>query len=77
MTEAAQGAHLSAGFLSAIELSHAKPSVATIYRLAAAYGTAVLELYDVVSQFNRVIRPRNRKKPRDEIRRTHGIAATD
>lgn len=61
MTEAAQGAHISAGFLSAIELSHANPSVGTIYRLAAAYGTTVLELYDVVSQSNRVIRPRNRK----------------
>ena len=59
--EAAQKAHISAGFLSAIELSRANPSVATIYRLAAAYGTTVLDLYDLPAQSNRVIRPRNRK----------------
>ena len=29
--------------------------------MAAAYGTTVLELYDVPVQSNRVIRPRNRK----------------
>lgn len=61
VTEAARQAHISAGFLSAIELSRANPSVATIYRLAAAYGTTVLELYDLPAQSNRVIRPRNRK----------------
>jgi len=61
VTEAAQKAHISPGFLSAIELSQANPSVATIYRLAAAYGTTVLELYDLPAQSNRVIRPRNRK----------------
>lgn len=61
VTDAAQKAHVSVGFLSAIELSQANPSVATIYRLAAAYGTTVLELYDLPAQSNRVIRPRNRK----------------
>ena len=61
VTEAARQAHVSAGFLSAIELSCANPSVATIYRLAAAYGTTVLELYDLPAQSNRVITPRNRK----------------
>jgi transcriptional regulator with XRE-family HTH domain len=61
VTEAARQAHISAGFLSAIELSRANPSVATIYRLAAAYGTTVLELYDLPAQSNRVIKPRNRK----------------
>jgi len=61
VTDAAQRAHISAGFLSAIELSRANPSVATIYRLAAAYGTTVLDLYDLPAQSNRVIRPRNRK----------------
>ena len=61
VTEAARQAHISAGFLSAIELSRANPSVATIYRLAAAYGSTVLELYDLPAQSNRVIRPRNRK----------------
>ena len=61
VTEAARQAHVSTGFLSAIELSRANPSVATIYRLAAAYGTTVLELYDLPAQSNRVITPRNRR----------------
>jgi DNA-binding transcriptional MerR regulator/quercetin dioxygenase-like cupin family protein len=61
VTEAAQRAQISPGFLSAIELSRANASVATIYRLAAAYGTTVLELYDLPTQSSRVIRPRNRK----------------
>jgi DNA-binding transcriptional MerR regulator/quercetin dioxygenase-like cupin family protein len=61
VTLAARQAHISAGFLSAIELSRANPSVATIYRLAATYGSTVLELYDLPAQSNRVIRPRNRK----------------
>jgi DNA-binding transcriptional MerR regulator/quercetin dioxygenase-like cupin family protein len=60
VTEAARQAHVSGGFLSAIELSRANPSVATIYKLAASYGTTVLELYDLPAQSSRVIRPRNR-----------------
>jgi transcriptional regulator with XRE-family HTH domain len=43
--------------LSAIELSNANPSVATLYRLAAAYGTTVLELYDFPSRSSRVVHP--------------------
>lgn len=61
VTQAAQRAQISAGFLSAIELSRANPSVATIYRLAAAYGTTVLELYDLPAKSSRVLRPRKRK----------------
>ena len=61
VTEAAQRAQISAGFLSAIELCRANPSVATIYRLAAAYGATVLELYDLPANSNRVIRPSHRK----------------
>jgi len=61
VTEASKRAHISTGFLSAIELSRANPSVATIYRLAAAYGTTVLELYDLPVQSSRVVRPGNRK----------------
>jgi DNA-binding transcriptional MerR regulator/uncharacterized cupin superfamily protein len=59
--EAARKAQISPGFLSAIELSSANPSVATIYRLAAAYGSTVLELYDLPVRENRVVRPGNRK----------------
>jgi DNA-binding transcriptional MerR regulator/quercetin dioxygenase-like cupin family protein len=61
ISEAAVRAQISAGFLSAIELSRANPSVATIYRLAACYGTTVLELYELPVQSSRVIQPRNRK----------------
>jgi DNA-binding transcriptional MerR regulator/quercetin dioxygenase-like cupin family protein len=61
VTQAARQAQISAGFLSAIELSRANPSVATIYRLAASYGTTVLNLYELPAQSSRVIRPRNRK----------------
>jgi DNA-binding transcriptional MerR regulator/quercetin dioxygenase-like cupin family protein len=61
VTEAARQAQISAGFLSAIELSRANPSVATIYRLAAAYGTTVLDLYELPAQSSRVIRPGSRK----------------
>ena len=42
VVEAARHAKISAGFLSAIELSRANPSVATLQRLAATYGTTVL-----------------------------------
>lgn len=50
ITEAAKRAKISAGFLSAVELSRANPSVATLQRLAAAYNTTVLEFYDLPSQ---------------------------
>src|SRR5262245_25137570 len=39
VVEAAKRAKISAGFLSAIELSRANPSVATLQRLTATYGT--------------------------------------
>ena len=66
VTEAARRGQVSAGFLSAIELSRANPSVATIYRLASAYGTTVLELYDLPVQTSRVTHPRNRKSLKTE-----------
>jgi DNA-binding transcriptional MerR regulator/quercetin dioxygenase-like cupin family protein len=61
VTEAAQRAKISVGFLSAIELGKANPSVATIYRLAAACGTTVLDLYDVSPPSSRVVRPGKRQ----------------
>src|SRR5262249_40639067 len=42
VVDAAKKAKISAGFLSAIELSRANPSVATLQRLSATYGTTVL-----------------------------------
>jgi DNA-binding transcriptional MerR regulator len=56
IVEAAGRAGISAGFLSAIELSKANASVSTLHRLAAAYGTTVLEFFDLPHQSQRLIR---------------------
>ena len=61
VVEAAKRAKISAGFLSAIELSKANPSVATLQRLAASYGTTVLDFYNVPKQASRLVRPRERR----------------
>jgi len=61
VVEAAKRAKISAGFLSGIELSRANPSVATLQRLAATYGTTVLDFYDLPKQSNHLIRPRDRR----------------
>jgi len=58
---ASKKAKISAGFLSAIELSRANPSVATLQRLAAAYGTTVLEFFDLPKQSSHLVRPRDRR----------------
>jgi DNA-binding transcriptional MerR regulator/quercetin dioxygenase-like cupin family protein len=61
IVEAAQKAGISGGFLSAIELSRANASVATLQRLAAAYGTTVLEFFDLPHRANRLVRPQDRR----------------
>jgi transcriptional regulator with XRE-family HTH domain len=61
LAEAAERAGVSAGFLSSVELSHAKPSVSTLSRLAGAYGTTVLELYELPKQPDRIVRPGKRQ----------------
>ena len=61
VVEAAGRAKISAGFLSAIELSRANPSVATLQRLTATYGTTVLDFYDLPKQSNYLVRPRDRQ----------------
>src|SRR5215510_6680481 len=61
VVEAARRAKISAGFLSAIELSRANPSVATLQRLAAAYGATVLDFYDLPKKSNHLVRPRDRR----------------
>jgi DNA-binding transcriptional MerR regulator/quercetin dioxygenase-like cupin family protein len=58
---AARRAKISAGFLSAIELSRANPSVATLQRLVAAYGTTVLSFYEVPKHATRLVRPKDRR----------------
>jgi DNA-binding transcriptional MerR regulator/quercetin dioxygenase-like cupin family protein len=60
VVEASKKAKISAGFLSALELSRANPSVATLQRLAATYGTTVLEFFDLPKQSSRLVRPRDR-----------------
>jgi DNA-binding transcriptional MerR regulator/quercetin dioxygenase-like cupin family protein len=61
VTQAAKRAGISVGFLSAIELSRANPSVATLQRLTAAYGTTVLDLYELPRRPKRLVRPRERR----------------
>jgi DNA-binding transcriptional MerR regulator len=61
VAEAARRAKISAGFVSAIELSRANPSVATLQRLTAAYGTTVLDLYEMPRRPKRLVRPRERQ----------------
>jgi DNA-binding transcriptional MerR regulator/quercetin dioxygenase-like cupin family protein len=61
IVEAANRAKISPGFLSAIELSKANPSVATLQRLAATYNTTVLEFFDMPKHSRRLIRPEQRR----------------
>ncbi len=61
IVEAARQAKISPGFLSAIELSRANPSVATLQRLAATYNTTVLEFFDMPRTTGRLIRPDQRR----------------
>jgi DNA-binding transcriptional MerR regulator/quercetin dioxygenase-like cupin family protein len=66
LVEAARKARISAGFLSAVELSQANPSVATLQRLAAAYDTTMLKFYDLSHKSSRIIRPKDRRVLRTE-----------
>lgn len=61
VVEAARRAKISAGFLSAIELERANPSVATLQRLSSAYGATTLDFFDIPTHPNRLIRPRDRQ----------------
>ena len=66
LVKAAAQAKISPGFLSAIELSRANPSVATLQRLAATYNTTVLEFFDIPHHKRRLIRPQERRLIRTE-----------
>lgn len=61
VNEAARQARISPGFLSAIERAHCNASVATLQRLAAAYGTTVIELFQQPKRPTRLVRPRERR----------------
>jgi len=64
--KAAEQAKISPGFLSAIELSRANPSVATLQRLAATYNTTVLEFFDIPQHKRRLVRPQQRQSLQTE-----------
>jgi DNA-binding transcriptional MerR regulator/quercetin dioxygenase-like cupin family protein len=66
VAEAAKRARISTGFLSAVELSQANPSVATLQRLAAVYNTTVLEFYDLPHQPSGIVKPDRRPVLRTE-----------
>lgn len=61
VAEAARRAKISPGFVSAIERSQANASVATLLRLAAAYGTTVIDLFDLPRRPSRLVKPRDRR----------------
>lgn len=66
IVDAAQRAKISPGFLSAIELAKANPSVATLQRLAATYNTTVLEFFEMPKHARRLIPSHQRQVLRTE-----------
>jgi len=61
IVQAARHAGISGGFLSALERSQANASVATLHRLAVAYGTTVMELFHTPPHQGRLVRPADRR----------------
>jgi DNA-binding transcriptional MerR regulator/quercetin dioxygenase-like cupin family protein len=61
LSEAAATAGISAGFLSSLERSQANASVATLQRLAMAYGTTVMELFRTPKHHGRLVKPNERR----------------
>ena len=61
LTEAARAARISAGFLSSLERAQANASVATLQRLATAYGTTVMELFQTPPHHGRLVKPNERR----------------
>lgn len=61
VVEAARRASISAGFLSSIERAQANPSIATLQRLAMAYGTTVMDLFQAPRRKERLVRPSDRR----------------
>jgi len=68
LAQVARQAGVSISFLSAIERGRAKPSVATLQRLAVIYKTNVLSMFgaDDESKAHRLVRPTDRKVLRPE-----------
>lgn len=77
LVEAARKVQISAGFLSAIELSQANPSIATLQKLAAAYDTTVLALYNLPAKSSRIIRKNDRRVLRTDAGVAMELLSTD
>ncbi|MBA3640610.1 MAG: MerR family transcriptional regulator [Acidobacteria bacterium] len=61
LVDAAKRAGISTGFLSSVERGQANASVATLQRLAAAYGTTVMDLFQAPKGRDRLVRPADRR----------------
>jgi DNA-binding transcriptional MerR regulator/mannose-6-phosphate isomerase-like protein (cupin superfamily) len=61
LAEAASSAGISTGFLSALERGEANASVATLQRLANAYGTTMKDLFETPPHRGRLVRPNERR----------------
>lgn len=68
LAQVARRAGVSVSFLSAIERARAKPSIATLQRLAGIYKTNVLSMFGAEDQnkSSRLVRPSDRKVLRPE-----------
>jgi len=68
LAQVARQAGVSVSFLSAIERGRAKPSIATLQRLAVIYKTNVLSMFGAEdeSKAHRLVRPSDRKVLRPE-----------
>ena len=61
IVEAAKRAGISPGFLSSVERGQANASVATLQRLATAYGATVMDLFRAPKGKERLVRPSDRR----------------
>jgi DNA-binding transcriptional MerR regulator/mannose-6-phosphate isomerase-like protein (cupin superfamily) len=61
LSEVAQSAEISVGFLSAIERSHMSGSVATLRKLARFYKINILDLFQPSDSNSYLVRPADRK----------------
>jgi DNA-binding transcriptional MerR regulator/quercetin dioxygenase-like cupin family protein len=61
LAEAAKAAGISTGFLSALERAQANASVATLQRLAMAYGTTVMALFNTTKHHSKLVKPNERR----------------
>jgi DNA-binding transcriptional MerR regulator/quercetin dioxygenase-like cupin family protein len=61
LADAAKRAGISSGFLSSVERGQANASVATLQRLATAYGATVMDLFRAPKGKERLVRPADRR----------------